>query len=468
MWDRRQFLRTSGCALLAAWTGGRCPRGGEKSQPGDSAGEPEGEPTDGAVDRAITLFLCGDVMTGRGIDQVLPSPSAPELFEPYMTSARGYVELAERAHGPIPRPVGFDYIWGDAVAELAARSPDLRVINLETSVTTSDAALPKGINYRMHPGNVPCLAAAGIHCCVLANNHVLDWGVPGLRETLATLRGAGVATAGAGGDAEEAGRPAVFELAARAGGRTEARGVAESFAGRPAERASSAPGPVVERGDRAADARPEDEQAQPPSEGRVLVFGFGSPTSGIPHDWLASKSRPGVNLLPDLSEATASRVAAHVGIWKRPGDRVVASIHWGGNWGYEVPRAQRDFAHRLIEAGAADVVHGHSSHHPKGIEVYRGRLVLYGCGDFLNDYEGIAGYEEFRSELVLAYFAALDPRSGALQRLEMAPFRTRRFRLERVRGSDAAWLRATLDRECRALGSGIELTAEGSLELVAS
>jgi poly-gamma-glutamate synthesis protein (capsule biosynthesis protein) len=86
----------------------------------------------------ITLFLCGDVMTGRGIDQVLPHPNDPVLHEPYMTSAKGYVELAEEANGPIPKPVDYAYIWGDALRELEQRAPDVRINNLETSITRSE------------------------------------------------------------------------------------------------------------------------------------------------------------------------------------------------------------------------------------------------------------------------------------------------------------------------------------------
>ncbi|MBU1394726.1 MAG: CapA family protein, partial [Gammaproteobacteria bacterium] len=141
----------------------------------------------------MTLFLCGDVMTGRGIDQVLPHPGDPVLHEGYVTSAPDYVALAERVNGPIPRPAEFAYVWGDALAEWARIAPDLRIVNLETAVTTRDDwQRGKGIHYRMHPANVPCLTAAGIDCCVLANNHVLDWGYAGLAETLETLRRAGL------------------------------------------------------------------------------------------------------------------------------------------------------------------------------------------------------------------------------------------------------------------------------------
>lgn len=71
---------------------------------------------------ATSLFLCGDVMTGRGIDQVLPHPSRPQLFEPYVRDARDYVAFAERANGRVGRSKAFDYVWGDALEELAARS----------------------------------------------------------------------------------------------------------------------------------------------------------------------------------------------------------------------------------------------------------------------------------------------------------------------------------------------------------
>ena len=125
----------------------------------------------------VTLLLTGDVMTGRGIDQLLPHPGSPTLFESRMHDARGYVHLVERASGPVERAVSPDHLWGDALAEMERVGPDLRIVNLETAVTTSDEAWPgKGIHYRMHPANVACLTAARIDCCVLANNPALDGG----------------------------------------------------------------------------------------------------------------------------------------------------------------------------------------------------------------------------------------------------------------------------------------------------
>ena len=87
---------------------------------------------------SLRLFLCGDVMTGRGIDQVLPHPVDPVLYESCIGDAREYVDLAERANGPIPRPVRFDYIWGDALDELQRVGVDLKIVNLETTITSTD------------------------------------------------------------------------------------------------------------------------------------------------------------------------------------------------------------------------------------------------------------------------------------------------------------------------------------------
>jgi len=52
----------------------------------------------------VTLFLCGDVMTGRGIDQILSHPSPPRIYEPVVRDARMYVTLAEEVNGPVPVP----------------------------------------------------------------------------------------------------------------------------------------------------------------------------------------------------------------------------------------------------------------------------------------------------------------------------------------------------------------------------
>jgi poly-gamma-glutamate capsule biosynthesis protein CapA/YwtB (metallophosphatase superfamily) len=91
--------------------------------------------------------------------------------------------------------VDYPYPWGDALKILNQAAPDVRIINLETAVTRSNDPWPgKSIHYRMHPQNVPCLTVAGIDCCVIANNHVLDWSYAGLAETLTTLHQANLKT----------------------------------------------------------------------------------------------------------------------------------------------------------------------------------------------------------------------------------------------------------------------------------
>jgi poly-gamma-glutamate synthesis protein (capsule biosynthesis protein) len=367
-----------------------------------------------AMTQPICLFLCGDVMTGRGVDQVLPHPVNPVLYEDTIHDARDYVRLAERVSGPIPRSVDAAYLWGDGLDALRRAGADVRIINLETSITTSEDAWPgKGINYRMHPRNISCLSAAAIDCCALANNHVLDWGRAGLLETLETLDAAGIAHAGAGRDLAEAAAPAVLDV---------------------------------------------------PGKGRVLVFSLGSPTSGIPLDWAATDDQPGVNLLEDLSSETARRVAAPMRQRKRPGDIVVASIHWGGNWGFGIPDAQVGFAHALIEGGV-DLVHGHSSHHLKASEVYRDRLILYGCGDLLDDYEGISGYESFLPDLRLLYLIRVDPRQGRLVSARLAPMHIRRFRLARADDADLGRLVPLLAGLEAPFGLRVGLESDGSLTL---
>jgi poly-gamma-glutamate capsule biosynthesis protein CapA/YwtB (metallophosphatase superfamily) len=348
--------------------------------------------------RTIRLFLCGDVMTGRGIDQVLPRPCEPGLHEDYVRSAKDYVRIAEEANGVIPRNVGPSYIWGAALDEWDRMVPDARIINLETSITHCDDYAPKGINYRMSPENAACLAAASIDCSVLANNHIMDWGRAGLVDTLTTLEGLQVKTTGAGRNVGDASAPAVLEIAGKS---------------------------------------------------RVLVFSFASVTSGAPRQWAATRTAAGVNLLEDLTERTAIDIAGQLEGVKRPGDVVVISIHWGPNWGYDIPDEQRFFARTLIDLANASIIHGHSSHHGKAIEVYRNRLILYGCGDFLNDYEGIRGHEKYRGDLTLMYFADIHPESKDLVALELVPLQIRKFRLTRASSKDVGWLRETLDRESR-------------------
>jgi poly-gamma-glutamate capsule biosynthesis protein CapA/YwtB (metallophosphatase superfamily) len=361
------------------------------------------------------LILCGDVMLGRGVDQILAHPGDPTLRERSVRDARTYVSLAARVNGPITQPVDWSWPWGDALELFAQGDADARIINLETSITTSaDFARGKGVHYRMHPANVGAVGVVRPDVCVLANNHVLDFGRRGLLETLDVLSASGLRAVGAGRSRGEAEAPALVPT--------------------------------------------------PRSGGRVVVFAFGTPSSGIPPGWAAAGNRPGVNLIASLNDAAADELCRRAEEIRQPRDVVVVSAHWGSNWGYEVEGDQVRFAHRLIDGGI-DVVFGHSSHHPRPIEVYSGKLILYGCGDLVDDYEGISGHERYRDELRLVFLPRLDPASGRLTELRLAPFRARQLRLHRASESEVEWLRTTLDEISRGFGSRIEQGAAGFLTL---
>jgi poly-gamma-glutamate synthesis protein (capsule biosynthesis protein) len=329
--------------------------------------------TEPPAQRTMRLFLCGDVMLGRGIDQVLPHPCDPAIHESYLHSALDYVRLAEEANGAIPRPVVPSYIWGAALQELNRTRPDVRIINLESTITRSENFAPKGINYRVSPENADCLTAAAIHCCVLANNHVLDWGRMGLLDTLTALERLQIKTAGAGRNCDEALAPAALHIAGK---------------------------------------------------GRVLVFSFAVVTSGTPRSWAATRDAPGVTLLTELSEATAVRIADQIARHRQPRDVIVVSIHWGPNWGYEIPDEQRHFAHSLIERADVSVIHG-----------------------------------------ALMYFADIDPADRDVAVTEIVPLQIRKFSLVRPSGSDIDWVRQMLDRESREFRTSVALIPPGRLAL---
>lgn len=353
-------------------------------------------------------------MTGRGIDQILGHPGDPIIYERWVKSATEYVHLAERRNGPIPRNAEPSYIWGDALAALDARAVDARVINLETAVTDRGEPWPrKGIHYRMHPENIDCITAAGIDVCVLANNHVLDWSHEGLDQTLSTISSTGMAGAGAGPDHDDAWAPAVTGL--------------ESGA-------------------------------------RILTLAVGTPSSGVPPGWAAGQRSPGVAMVEIGSLRDVEKVAQCAQSSKRETDIMMVSIHWGANWGYEIPSEYRKFASALIDDAGADIVHGHSSHHPIGIEVHNGRPILYGCGDLINDYEGIGGHEQYRSEIRVLYVLDLHG-GGELGELELIPMRAHRFSLVPASREETDWLASTLAEESKELGTHLTVEADGRLFL---
>ena len=377
-------------------------------------------PAMGAAARPeTTLFLCGDVMTGQGIDPLRPSDSGQRSARS-MASALDYVHEAEfrtsvRVAGePLPRPVCFDYPWGDALALLRREQPDLRLVNLEATITARGSPAVMPVHVRMPPQHLPALAALGVDGVVLANHHALDWGRDGLDDTLECLRQAGIAGIGAGRDRAEAEQEGQWML---------------------------------------------------PGKARVRLFAFAHPSSGLSPQWAAGEGRPGINWLQALDERAVVSVAGRTREGRREGDLVVVSLHWGNHWGYEVSAEQRRFAHALIDEAGVDLVWGHASRHPRPIEVYRGRLILYGVGSFLKDAAGATGHEALRPELAALYLPRLAA-DGTLAGLRLWPLRVHLFRLKRACASDSHWLATALGRACGDHGSALIPQADGSLRLL--
>lgn len=367
-----------------------------------------------SVNSSVRLFLCGDVMPARGIDQILPFSVDSILYESYVKDARDYVKLAERKNGSILKPVSYNYIWGDAIKIWEKMLPEVKIINLETSITTHNKPWAgKGINYRMHPKNVAILTNAKIDYCSLANNHTLDWERQGLIETVETLKNSNIAFSGAGRNIEEASKPIIIPI----------------------------------------------------KNGRIIIFSFGAESSGIPKLWAAKQQLSGLNILPNNIDVLINLIKNQLEAIKKKNDIVVFSVHWGGNWGYNIPSNHKRIAHEIIDNAGIDIVLGHSSHHPMGIEVYKNKLIIYGAGDFINDYEGIQSHGEYKGELSLMYFPSINITNGQLISLKVFPMEIKKFKLNNASKPDVIWLKNILNKEGKKLNTQVKLNDDNSMDL---
>jgi poly-gamma-glutamate synthesis protein (capsule biosynthesis protein) len=223
------------------------------------------------------------------------------------------------------------YPWGDTLSVF--RDADVRVGNLECVLSDHGepwSATPKAFHFRSDSKNAGVLKAAGLNAVTLANNHTLDFGYEALLEMLNLLGRCGIAYAGAGENDELASRATVIDRKTKKVG--------------------------------------------------IIAFTDNEP------EWEATVETPGVFYVPvDLQDRRAQRLFQSVGRVREKTDLVIVSAHWGPNWGYRPQPAHVPFAHALIDAGA-DIVYGHSCHVCQGIEIYRGRPILYSTGNFVDDY----------------------------------------------------------------------------------
>lgn len=326
-------------------------------------GECEG---DAARPRELTVAITGDVMLGRLVNERM---------------ARD---------GPA-------YPWGDMLPLL--READLVLMNLECALTARqerwhDEGKYKAFYFRSEPEHVASLRAAGAELAVLANNHVMDYGVEGMRETIHVLDEAGIASVGAGEDAAGARRAACL---------------------------------------RAGDLR-------------VAVIAY----ADHPDEWAAAEATPGINFVT-IGSASLDVIADAIRDARRSADLVVASFHWGPNMRARPSVAFRRFARAVVEAGA-DIFWGHSAHVVQGVEVIDGRLLCYDTGDFVDDY---AVDEDLRNDLSALFLVRIVERRIA--RLELIPVRIDQMRVDPATGEDRERFTRAFVERCAELGTCVSL-----------
>jgi len=184
--------------------------------------------------------------------------------------------------------------------------------------------------------------------------------------------------------------------------------------------------------------------------------------------WAASEKSPGINFLDadayspkdisrirELIESTRDRESP---------DLVVLSFHWGGNYCWIPSKEKQNFAHQMVDECGVDIIHGHSSHHIQGIEIYKGKPILYGCGDFIDDY---AVTEEYRNDLGFSYFVDWNFESKSVQKIELIPTKIGLCAVSKnLTANDQDWILKQMTSLCHHFGTLVEIS-DGKLLLSA-
>jgi poly-gamma-glutamate synthesis protein (capsule biosynthesis protein) len=288
------------------------------------------------------------------------------------------------------RPV--EAVWGDLRPRL--RSLDGLVANLECCLSTRGSEWTetyRPFHFRADPDwAVPALEDAGVDCCALANNHVLDYGPVALADTLDALDAAGIARTGAGRDVARALEPATFEMAGL----------------------------------------------------DVTVLSL---TDNTP-EYAASTDSPGTAYVAldedaDAGVAADSRTRAERALAAARAtdpDLLVASVHLGPNMVERPGAGQQRFVRWLAHAGI-DVVHGHSAHVFNGIEIRNGSVLMYDTGDFVDDYRVDP---ELRNDRSFLFVLAVE--DGAPAELRLHPVEISDCAVHETAGDAAEWCRRTM------------------------
>lgn len=417
--------------------------------------------------RSFTLTFVGDVMLGRLIDQLFPQ-HVENRHEQRVVSQfiERYPSVLGKGSYTPSSP------WGTTLPLL--RNSDLTLINLETSATTTNEPWPhKAFNYRMHPANVaPILHTARIDYASLANNHTLDFGTEGLVETVWALRNARVAFGGAGETTNEAHKPAMLWLPRR----RERDHHPQTQSSQEEQQGPEYPIHVFSASDHPRDWNivPTFHLIDYSSATRVrlrMLLMSGDPAS---HSSLTTGEIERHNQ-PDEHIAGAHHHHPHRSTPDPPPALKIFSVHWGPNYSWNPSDRIRSLAHFLIDECDVDIVHGHSSHHVQGVERYHGKIIIYGCGDFVDDY---ALHEDYRNDLGAVWRVRVkeqtdddgnraERRGLVLDKLEIFPTRIDRFRatLLDTDDEDHIWVRKKIAALSRDLGTSVrkELGEQGQV-----
>jgi poly-gamma-glutamate synthesis protein (capsule biosynthesis protein) len=300
------------------------------------------------------------------------------------------------------RSVRPEALWGDVLPIMLAA--DRRFINLECVISSRGEEWhphTKAFHFRAHPRALEFLRAAKIDCVMLANNHVLDFGTEALLDCLARLDSAGIARTGAGAEVNEAWAPALVEV----------------------------------------------------PQGRVGILGL---TDNEP-EWEAKESMPGVSYVAyndrGLAEPYRARVIRTLAAARRQSDLLIVSAHVGPNWGAP-SRAMQALARELIDMGA-DIYWGHSNHTPQGIEIYKGRAILYSAGDFVDDY--LVDQDE-RNDL--SFLFVLQGMKNRIDRIRLHPVRIEDMGVRLANEEERKFLTRTMQTKCKAFGTTMDVEGE--------
>jgi len=290
-----------------------------------------------------------------------------------------------------------DKIWSDVLPLLL--KADRRLINLECVISDQGREWKpdsKAFHFRAHPRAIDFLRAARIDCVTLANNHVLDYGTDALIECLALLDRAGIKRTGAGASLMEAITPAILDM----------------------------------------------------PQGRLGVV---SVTDNEP-EWEAGAKKSGIHYIAfdakGLAEPYRSRLAQALKQARSQADLVIVSAHVGPNWG-PPSVAMRALAHQIIDLGA-ELYWGHSNHTPQGIEIHKGKAILYSAGDFIDDY---AVDPTERNDLSFLFIVEIE--RGRIARIVLHPLCIEDLYVRLAKDQEVAFLQRTMQAKCASFGSRI-------------